>query len=338
MGASETERVPGTDSSPRPGVAVLGCGHWGRNLVRNLHEMGALKAVADPDSESVSQLQNELRVKATNLATILDDDRIRGVAIAAPASLHYELAKTCLEAGKDVFVEKPLALQVDQAKEITGLAEEFGSVLMVGHLMQYHPAFLTLKELVDDGRLGRMQYVYSNRLNLGRFRQEEDILWSFAPHDISMILSLIGDEPKHVRAIGSYHLDSEIADVTTTHLSFLGGERAHVYVSWLHPYKEQRLVAVGDEGMAVFDDGEPWERKLQLYPHRILWEKGVPQPVKADAEPVALDAKEPLRMECAHFLECVATRAKPRTDGREGIRVLEVLTRAAESMKRAEWT
>lgn len=314
-------------------VGVIGCGYWGRNLVRNFHHLGALAAVSDPDGGRASEMSLEFGVPALGLDELLGDTQIPAIVIAAPAALHFDLTSRALGAGKDVFVEKPLALEMDQARLIVEAAQRADLILMVGHLMQYHTAFVTLKEMVDAGRLGNLQYVYSNRLNLGRFRQEEDILWSFAPHDISMILSLIGTEPHEVRAVGSYHLSDRIADVTTTHLAFPEGQRAHVYVSWLHPYKEQKLVLVADEGMAVFDDGEDWSKKLQVYPHKVLWESGVPQPHKGDAEFIGLEPIEPLRSECQHFLDCVLTREVPKTDGREGLRVLSVLARAAESMR-----
>ena len=179
---------------------------------------------------------------------------IAAVAIAAPAAHHASLARAALEAGKHVFVEKPLALTLVEAERLCQLAEQRDRCLMVGHLLQYHPAFIALRDLVNRGELGRLQYLYSNRLNLGKVRREEDILWSFAPHDLSMILSLVGQEPTEVSASGAYFLHRTIADVTTTHLAFPGGEQAHVFVSWLHPFKEQKLVAVGDRAMAVFDD------------------------------------------------------------------------------------
>src|SRR5207248_1554443 len=204
--------------------------------------------------------------------------------------------------------------------------------LMVGHLMQYHPGFGKLRELVRGGVLGRLEYIYSNRLNLGKVRREEDILWYFAPHDLSMILSLIGQEPTEVTAQGGYYLHKTIADVTTTHLAFPGGEHAHVFVSWLHPFKEQKLVVIGDKAMAVFDDGQPWSDKLLVYPHRIEWRESLPVPMRAEADPVPLEEGEPLRLECRHFLDCVATGATPRTDGQEGLRVLRVLARASQAL------
>jgi UDP-2-acetamido-3-amino-2,3-dideoxy-glucuronate N-acetyltransferase len=313
-------------------VAVVGCGSWGRNLARNFAELGVLAALVDPDGEAIKPLIAAHGLCARSLEAVLADSAIDAVAVAAPAALHYVIARRALEAGKHVFVEKPLALHLHEAKELCMLAERLDRRLMVGHLMQYHPAFLELRALLRDGRLGSIQYICSNRLNLGRFRREENVLWSFAPHDVSMILSLIGAEPDEVSAVGSYHLHAAVADVTTTHLAFPGGERAHIFVSWLHPFKEQKLIVVGTAGMAVFDDGQPWDRKLVLYPHRVAWTEDTPLPIAAAAAPVALRAAEPLNLECRHFLDCVRTGARPRTDGREGLGVLRVLARASEAL------
>jgi UDP-2-acetamido-3-amino-2,3-dideoxy-glucuronate N-acetyltransferase len=322
--------------SEAPRVAVIGCGYWGRNLVRNFAELHALVAVSDREPGTAAACAAEHGVEARSVDDAIAAPDLDGVVIAAPASQHYDLAAKALAAGKHVYVEKPLALDLDDAESLCEQAAATGRVLMVGHLLQYHPAFLKVKQLVDEGTLGRVQYLYSNRLNLGRIRREEDILWSFAPHDISMILSLVKQEPDSVSAVGAPYLHKSIADVTTTHLSFPGGERAHVFVSWLHPFKEQKLVVVGDRGMALFDDGEPWSSKVQIYRHRIDWKEGLPQVVKAAAEPIPLDAVEPLRVECQHFLDCIATGATPRTDGAEGLRVLRVLKAAGDCMAGAD--
>jgi dTDP-4-amino-4,6-dideoxygalactose transaminase/acetyltransferase-like isoleucine patch superfamily enzyme len=230
-------------------------------------------------------------------------------------------------------VEKPLALEVRQAEALAERAEASGLVLMVGHLLQYHPAFQALEAIVAEGALGRLQYVYSNRLNFGRIRREENILWSFAPHDISMMLRLARCEPDDVWATGSSFLHRDIADVTTTHLSFPNGIEGHVFVSWLHPFKEQKLVVIGDRGMAVFDDGQEWDRKLLHFPHEVEWHDGVPSAAKANAIAVPVAATEPLIRECQHFLTCIATGATPRTDGREALGVLRVLDAAERSMR-----
>ena len=319
-----------SDNIPR--VAVLGCGYWGRNLVRVFDQLGALVAVHDPDPGAAAEMGDAYTAPARALEEILEDEAIDAIAIAAPAAQHAELALAGLAHGKHVYVEKPLALDVNEAERVCAAADATRRTLMVGHLLRYHPAFVRLAELVREGTLGRIEYLYSNRLNLGRFRREENILWSFAPHDISMILDLVGQEPVEVRAVGSWPLHRDVADVTTTHLAFPGGEQAHVFVSWLHPFKEQKLVVVGDRGMAVFDDREPWESKLAVYPHRVDWRDGLPEPVRADAKPVSLKQDEPLEVECRHFLECVATGSTPRTDGREGVRVLRVLQAAERSL------
>ena len=306
-------------------VAVIGCGYWGRNLVRNFSDLGALAAVCDTDAELAQQFGSRYDVSTPAFEAVIRDPGIDAVAIATPAVTHSAMAGQALSAGKHVFVEKPVALDVGSAEQLNELSVREGRVLMVGHLLQYHPAFVRLKELVVRGELGRLRHIYSHRLNLGKVRREENILWSFAPHDVSMILSLVGDEPNRVSAIGSFFLHSQVADVTTTHMSFPGGENAHVFVSWLHPYKEQRLVVVGDEGMAVFDDTLEWERKLLVYRHRIVWKDSLPSPDKAEAEAIAVTPAEPLRQELAHFLDCIAGKTGCRTDGNEGIRVLKVL-------------
>jgi acetyltransferase-like isoleucine patch superfamily enzyme len=203
---------------------------------------------------------------------------------------------------------------------------------MVGHLLQYHSAFIKLKELIRDGQLGRIYYIYSNRLSFGKIRREEDILWSFAPHDISMILTLAQEEPESVMATGGNYLHKKIADVTTTHLEFPSGLKAHVFVSWLHPFKEQMLVVVGEKNMAVFRDTVPWGEKFLLYPHNIQWHDGIPVPDKKDEIKIAVEESEPLKAECLHFIECIRDRKTPVTDAREGIEVLKILKAGQDSL------
>lgn len=312
-------------------ISVIGCGYWGKNLVRNFAELGVLDSICDASTELATQMSHTYDVPVRTLDEVLTSD-IDGVVIAAPAAQHFDLTRKALKAGKHVFVEKPLSLKVEEAQQLCDLAHQVNRKLMVGHLLQYHPAFLELKHLIEKGSLGRLQYIYSNRLNLGKFRNEENILWSFAPHDISMILGLAGDLPETVYATGACHLNPRIQDVTTTHLNFKNGIQAHVFVSWLHPYKEQKLVVVGDRGMAVFDDGLPWGEKLKLYPHQVTWIAGLPQPEKADVINIPLDVSEPLRIECQHFLDCIRNNRQPRTDGHEGLHVLQVLDAAQQSL------
>lgn len=320
-------------------VAVVGCGYWGKNLVRDFADLGALEALVDANAETVAALQARHGGRALTFEQALADPAIHGIVIAAPAHLHHALAKQALLAGKHVYVEKPLALELAQAQELVALADKGDRRLMVGHLLQYHPAFLALKQAVASGVLGRLTYVYSNRLSYGILRREEDVLWSFAPHDLSMILSLVGEEPDTVDAFGAPTLHPTIGDFTQVQMRFPGGVKAHVFVSWLHPFKEQRLVVIGEKGALVFEDSakNPAD-KLKLYAHTVAWTGNVPKAVKAaeangEGVPVPYGDGNPLQDECRHFLDAIRDGAAPRTDGREGLRVLKVLTRASAALK-----
>lgn len=318
-------------------VACIGAGSWGRNLVRNFHELGALAAVCDSNEELLANLASQYPGCKTTplLEDILKDNSIGAVAIASPAEMHGRMVREALLAGKDVFVEKPLCLTVHEGRELVALAQNRDRILMAGHLLWYHPAVLRLKDLVENGDLGRIQYIYSNRLNLGKIRREENILWSFAPHDVSVILGLVGEMPDAVHAQAGNYLHQRIADVTVTLLSFPSGVKAHVFVSWLHPFKEQKLIVVGDRKMAVFDDVEKTD-KLLLYPHSIDWKNHLPVANKAGAQVVPFEAAEPLRAECMHFLDCVSTRKTPRTDGNEALRVLTVLQACQQQLEKVD--
>jgi UDP-2-acetamido-3-amino-2,3-dideoxy-glucuronate N-acetyltransferase len=313
-----------------PRVAVVGVGAWGANHARVFHELGALAAVHDADANRAALIADRYGVPSRAFDDLLSDPAIRALVIAAPAVDHAALAQHALRAGKDVLVEKPLALDLDAAGRLVNLAA--GRVLMVGHVMRYHPAFQALAALIAAGRLGPLRYIHATRLNLGRVRREENILWSFAPHDISMILALAGAMPERVQAIGSRHLDTVVADVTSTTLAFASGLTAYVFVSWLHPFKEQRLVVVGESAMAVFDDGLPWPEKLTITESRVRKEDGVPRPERQAGVAVPLVPAEPLRAEAMHFLDRVADRGRPLTDGDEGLRVLAVLDAAERAM------
>jgi UDP-2-acetamido-3-amino-2,3-dideoxy-glucuronate N-acetyltransferase len=315
-------------------VAVVGNGYWGKNLVRNFFDLGVLGTVCD-ESPSVEANIREKYPRVAfcrDYAEVLSDAAIDAVILATPAALHFDMARRAILAGKDVFVEKPLALSAAEGAMLVDLAAQNRRILMVGHVLQYHPAVKKLKELIDGGTLGRIEYLYSNRLNMGKIRTEENILWSFAPHDISVVLGLLGEEPETVTCEGGYYLSQHIADVTLSQFAFTSGVRAHIFVSWLHPFKEQRLVVVGSEKMAVFDDTAA--NKLVLYPHRVEWKERIPTAVKAEAEAITLATNEPLHVECRHFLDCLITRRNPLTDGREGLRVLQVLNACQDSLER----
>ncbi len=319
-------------STAKPNIAVIGCGYWGKNLVRNMAELGALAAVADSHAPHAEAQASQHGVPMKSLDAILADTAIEGVVIAAPASQHAVLATLALQAGKHVLVEKPLALTSADAEALRQLSEKQQRVLMVGHVLQYHPAYQALKALVAAGDLGTLQYIYSNRLSLGKLRVEENVLWSFAPHDISMILGLTGESPTRVTAQATASINPGIADQCTAQLQFANGLNAHLFVSWLHPVKEQKLVVIGSAAMAVFDDTQPVESKLMLYRHGIAWNGNIPTPIKADGEAVAYTPSEPLNNECRHFIEAMAGK-HPITDAAEAIRVLSVLERAEKAMQ-----
>jgi UDP-2-acetamido-3-amino-2,3-dideoxy-glucuronate N-acetyltransferase len=318
--------MPTTITNPKK-VAVIGAGYWGKNLVRNFHSLGVLGLIVDPNptiQERMTQDYPGIKIRDSYTEALSDPD-IRGVAIATPAETHGVMIQEAVLAGKDVYVEKPLCLSESEGRTLIQLAAEKKQILMVGHLLWYHPLLLQLKELIRQGELGRIRYIYSNRLNMGKLRREENVLWSFAPHDVSVILGLLEEMPETVQAQGGNYLHRQIADVTVSLLSFPSGVKAHIFVSWLHPFKEQKLVVVGDRKMAVFNDTAPWEEKLVLYAHKVEWRDYLPQAVKGEGEAVIVPQEEPLRAECAHFLECLDTRNTPRTDGAEGLRVLQVL-------------
>lgn len=311
-------------------VAVIGCGYWGKNLVRNFAELGALAMVSDQtDAGRALAAQIAPGIEVTAQIEDVLASPVAGVVIATPAETHVALARQALLAGKHVFVEKPLALTYEQGAELVCLAHERGRLLMVGHVLEYHPAIVRLNELVTSGALGKVCYIYSNRLSLGKVRREENILWSFAPHDVAIILRLIGALPFQVVACGGTYLQPNIADMTVTHMLFDNGVRAHVHVSWLHPFKEQRLVVVGSQRMATFDDVE---KKLILHDQRVDFRDDQPIPVKGPGEEVTYASTEPLRLECEAFLQAMRTGVPPLTDGESGLRVLQVLQAAQRSL------
>jgi UDP-2-acetamido-3-amino-2,3-dideoxy-glucuronate N-acetyltransferase len=316
-----------------PRVAVVGSGYWGKNLVRNFHALGALEMVCDVREEPLRQAAKEYGVRVSqDLGSVLRDEVLDAVVIAAPAVQHFDLARKFLLADKDVFVEKPLSLQSREGRELVDLANARNRILMVGHILEYHPAINELKKLIRQGDLGKIQYIHSSRLNLGKLRTEENILWSFAPHDISVILYLLGEIPSRASAHGGSYLNPPIIDTTLSTLDFASGVKAHIFVSWLHPFKEQKLAIVGSQKMAVFDDVQP-EHKLILYSHRINWLDRQPVAERDGGQVISFPTDEPLRLECKHFLECVQTRKRPLTDGASGLRVLQVLEACEHSLR-----
>jgi len=324
------------------GIAVVGTGDWGANLVRNFSALPGARLVAlcDADPQRLAKTAAQYPGTATHarVEDVAADPSVQAAVVAASAVNHHPLAKALLEAGKDVYVEKPLALSVAHAEELVTLAAKHGRILMTGHLLLYHPGVRYLKGLVDKGELGEVFYIYSQRVNLGKVRHDENALWSFAPHDLSVILHLLGAEPVDVVARGSAFLQGSVEDVVFVDLRFPGGKMAHVHVSWLDPHKLRKVTVVGSQKMVVFDDMEASE-KIRIY------DKGVDRAGQVVSYGDALTVRsgdivipkislqEPLKLECQHFVDCVRERRTPLTDGADGLRVVKVLAAAQASLE-----
>ena len=328
--------------SDRIGIAVVGTGDWGANLVRNFANLAGARLVtvcdADPQRLAKTAAQYPGVRAVADVADVARDPEGQGVVVAASAVSHYPLAKALLEAGKDVYVEKPLTLEVAHAEELCRLAKQKGRVLMVGHLLLYHPGVQYMKKMVADKQIGDLLYIYCQRVNLGKVRKDENALWSFAPHDLSVILHLMDQEPVDVAARGAAFLQPGVEDVVFVDLRFPSGQTAHVHVSWLDPHKLRKFTVVGTQKMVVFDDMEASE-KIKVY------DKGVDRAGQVVSYGDALTVRsgdilipkislqEPLKLQCQHFVECVRDRKRPLTDGLGGLRVVKVLDAAQRSLK-----
>jgi len=317
-------------------IAIIGTGYWGLNLVRNLNKLGVLKVVSDKDITrkiKVTEISNEL-IFTNDYRKILKDDFIIAVVIATPAKTHYKLVSEALKASKHVFVEKPICLGLENGKKILHLSKKMNKKVMVGHLMLYHDAYVNMKKQIERGLIGNIRYIYSNRLSLGKLRKEEDVLWSFAPHDISMVLNLIKEKLISIEAFGGSYVNKRVKDTSVTLLKFKKNIKAHIFVSWLHPYKDQRMVVIGDKGMIVFADVLENEKKLMFYNHDIRWEGEIPIITKAKGKKIPFNVnKEPLYSECKAFINWLYTNKKPPSDIEEGIKVLEVLDIAKNKLR-----
>ena len=308
-----------------PRIAVLGCGYWGSNHIRTLKKLGVLHAVSDANGARAEGFASEQECLAIAPEELHLRDDVDAVVLALPPQYHAEFAERLVTAGKDVLVEKPIALTVADAERIVAAARANHRVFMVGHVLRFHPAFETLKALIDNGELGEVRYIHSHRLGLGKFHTENDALWDLAPHDLSMILAITGTAPLEVRGEGAAILDN-LSDFAHLHMLFPGGVRGHLFTSRLNPYRERRLTVVGTKAMAVFDDVEPWERKLAVYRHAVWQDSG--QWAFTANEPSYVEVLQgmPLTRELEHFVDCLETRAEPRTTGEEAVTVLKILT------------
>jgi predicted dehydrogenase len=309
-------------------VALIGAGAWGQNLAANLHEMGALFAVAEPNEV----LRNRMAALYPDVLAVPDyhallDTAVPSVAIATPVPTHHAIAKEALMAGKDVFVEKPMTLSSAEAAELAELAELRGRVLMVGHLLMYQPAIRWIKDYVAAGRLGKLLSLHQERLNLGRARSVENVLWSFGVHDVAVLLHLVGSRPEQVSATGQSALTKGVEDDVHLHLRWKSGVRAHLHTSWLWPEKRRRLAVVGSEGMLVYDE---------LDQTVVLHRKGIGADLTHrddGSEVVFTGSGEPLKLELAHFLMRLGDRQRPLSDGKGGLAVVQVLEEATRGLE-----
>jgi predicted dehydrogenase len=309
----------------KPRIAVLGCGYWGSNHIRTLKALGALHAVSDANAARAEGFASEQDCLAVAPDELFSRSDVDAIIMALPPQFHAEAAEKAVENGKDVLVEKPIALTVEDAEREVRAAEANRRVFMVGHVLRFHPAFEKLKALVDEGELGEIRYIHSHRLGLGKFHTENDALWDLAPHDLSMILAITGTEPSEVRGEGAALLD-HLSDFAHLHMRFPDNVRSHLFTSRLNPYRERRLTVVGTRAMAVFDDVEPWERKLAVYRHAVWQDSGQWAFTTNEPSYVPIAQGMPLTRELEHFIHCIETRERPRTDGEEAIRVLRILT------------
>ncbi len=317
-------------------LGLIGGGHWGQNLIREFNNLGVLNTICDINNDFLKKY-NELypKIKTTNEWTeVLKNNEINCVCIALPANLHYQYAKKSLLANKDVYVEKPITLDIEEAEELVEIAKKKNKILMVGHLLHYHPAIVKIKEMIKDNKIGKIKNIVANRLSLGIFRQYENVLWSFAPHDISVILNLVNNMPEFVVCHGKDHITKNIHDVTNSILKFKDAY-VNINVNWLNPYKEQRMSIIGEKGMIIFDDVS--DNKITFYPEYIKYSSdvnGKPMPIKNNSINIEIgNNKSPLLCECEHFIKCCIERTKPITDGLEGLNVLKVLNCLQKSLE-----
>jgi predicted dehydrogenase len=324
-------------------VGVIGCGSWGANLIRNFHELpqANLGACSDTDQKRLDYIKNLYpNVKVfSNYEGILAEDGLQGVAIATPAGTHYKLARQLLERGQDVLVEKPMALSSKEAQDLIQLAKSKQRILMVGHVFIYNPAVVRLREYIQQGELGDIYYLYSTRVNLGRVRTDLNAMWNFAPHDISIMMYLLDEEPLSVNAQGVSYLQDGIEDVVFMTLNFPQKKTGHIHVSWLDTSKKRTMTVVGSKKMIIYDDVDN-EAKLKIYDKGVYRDEAVVSfgefQFKLHYGDIAIpkiDLKEPVKLECAHFIDCIKTRQTPITDGQNGLEVIRVLEAGQKSLK-----
>ena len=309
-------------------ICVIGGGRWGQNHIRTLFEMGNLGGIVEANPKRLQELMEQYPVKGFQEVEMALKENFDGFTIAAPAPLHYDIAKLLLEHGKSVLVEKPMTLSSETSLELVELAKTKGAQLMVGHVLLFHPAIVKIKELIDNGKIGELYYIYSNRLNLGTVRTEENVFWSFAPHDVSVLNYFVGEVSQCIESKGAKFLQKNVYDYTMTQLTYPNNIHAHIFVSWLHPFKEHRMVVIGSRGMISFEDSSP-EKEIKFYNKHIEFEQGIPIKVENPTEIIPYKQKQPLTEELKYFVENLDKKIEI-ADGRSGYEVVKVLEKAQE--------
>ena len=314
-------------------IAVVGCGYWGKNLVRNYFELGVLSSICDPNHLIASTFAKKYNVKSCSFAEILDDPNIKGVVLAVPAELHASMSVDAMNKGKHVFVEKPLAMNEVEAKLMIETANNNNVQLMVGHLLHYHPIFKEIKSIVENGQIGKLEYIQSNRMSFGKYRSEEDVIWSFAPHDISMILTLANEKPNIVKYNAKSIIKENHADIANIFMEFPSGLKSNISVSWINPNKEVKLILTGSLAMLIFNDTKPWDEKLSFYSYDVKKTDNLININKSSLKFVAVPEEEPLKNECKHFIKVVNQNVQPLTDGVQGLNVIKILNMVSKLRK-----
>lgn len=318
-----------------PRVAVIGCGYWGKNLIRNYAELGVLAAIVDHYGEKSAPLAERYQVRVAGYEEVLADPRLQAIVIATPGPSHFALASQALAVGKHVYVEKPLAMARADVLSLTHQAKERNLTLMGGHILRYHAAFVTVLNMVQAGEIGRPRHVVSERLNLGKILDNEDVIWSLAPHDVSMVLALMGQLPKSISCVGNAFFRPDITDIATLRLDYAGHSSAEIRLSWMAPVKQHRLTVYGEKGVLIFDDTKPWAEKVVLFRPELDWTNPAIQPVNRPPTSIPVSESEPLKAECRHFLDSVANQTAPLTDGAESAAVIGLIERAQASLRAA---
>lgn len=313
-------------------ICVIGCGYWGKNHIKTLNQLGVLAGIVETSKKELNELSSLYpKIKTfTNFEDALSKD-FDGFTIATPAETHFKIAKKIIQSGKPLLIEKPMTLKINEAKEIVLLSEKYQVNVMVGHVLLFHPAIQKIKQLIDDGAIGELQYIYSNRLNLGKVRTEENVFWSFAPHDIAIFQYLTNSFPKKLQAHGSVLLQKGIYDSTMTHFEYENGVKGHIFVSWLHPFKEHRLVVIGKKAMISFEDAKKG-KPLKLYSKKINLLDGIPEKIDGSVELVSYEKKMPLSEELKYFVNRLDSKNLKLSNCKHGLKVIEILVNASNQI------